>query len=458
MKTYKKSLFLFHTDLRLDDNKGLIEAAKLSETVIPLFIFDTAQVGDKNKYKSHTAIQFMSDSLKDLATEIAKKKGKLFFFEGNTTDIIEHLFKTEQCDALFSNRGYTPFALRRDAALEKIAKKYEGAMHVTADYLLHEPEVLLNGQKKPYSIFTPFYKKALLLSVEKPCRLTVVHFYSKKIVGAVPLKNLIKKYVPERNDLAQVGGLSALKKTITHLDYFKDYKKTRDFPILATTRLAAHLKFGTLSVRQLYAIAHEKKLSSDFIRQLYWRDFYIHIALHNPSVFGHAFNQKYEKVAWKTNRDLFKKWTEGQTGFPLVDAGMRELKATGFMHNRVRMVVASFLTKNLHISWQEGERYFATLLTDYDPAVNNGSWQWAASTGADAQPYFRIFNPWLQQKKFDKECLYIKKWVPELSKIGPKVIHSLYKYNTSPVKDYPLPIVDHGTTSLYTKKLFKALS
>ncbi len=228
----------------------------------------------------------------------------------------------------------------------------------------------------------------------------------------------------------------------------------RDIPSLKTTGLSAHNKFGTLSIRQVYDVF--VATAPDLARQLYWRDFYTHLAYHFPYVFKGAFNKKYDAVAWKNNKAWFERWCLGTTGFPIVDAGMRQLNATGYMHNRVRMIVASFLTKDLHIHWQWGERYFAQKLVDYDPAVNNGSWQWAASTGADAQPYFRIFNPWLQQKKFDEDARYIKTWVPELKKVSVPTIHAWYK-QAEPLFGYPLPMVDHAVQSAQAKELFKSL-
>jgi deoxyribodipyrimidine photo-lyase len=233
------------------------------------------------------------------------------------------------------------------------------------------------------------------------------------------------------------------------------YLSQRDFPALAsTTGLSAYLKFGCCSVREAYyAVIQALGGEHPLIRQLYWRDFFTHIAFHFPHVFGHAFHQQYDNIAWKNNLDDFQAWANGLTGFPIVDAGMRELNQTGFMHNRVRMVVASFLVKDLHISWRWGERYFAQHLIDYDPCVNNGNWQWAASTGCDAQPYFRIFNPWLQQQKFDADCVYIKQWIPELRPFQPNTIHRWHK-NPQP-SDYPLPRLDHAANSRQAIRLFQ---
>ncbi len=241
------------------------------------------------------------------------------------------------------------------------------------------------------------------------------------------------------------------------LDRFRDYKTRRDFPFEhGTTRLSAYLKFGLCSIREIHeAVSKQLGILHPLIRQLYWRDFYIHIAFHFPHVFKRAFKPRYERIQWSYDSSLFQMWCEGKTGFPIVDAGMRQLNTTGWMHNRVRMIVASFLTKDLHIDWRWGERYFAERLVDYDPSVNNGNWQWAASTGADAQPYFRIFNPWRQQKRYDKECKYIKKWIPELSKVKANIIHKWFKpTNLDSEISYPKPIVDHKEESQFAKELF----
>jgi deoxyribodipyrimidine photo-lyase len=257
-----------------------------------------------------------------------------------------------------------------------------------------------------------------------------------------------------QHSLIEGGRTQALKQLAT-IHRCIDYTKTRDFPALqSTSHFSAHLKFGTLSVREVFSgIAQVLELDHPLLRQLYWRDFMTHIAYHFPHVFGHAFIEKFDRLPWENNRDYFDAWTQGRTGFPIVDAGMRELNETGFMHNRVRMIVASFLTKDLRISWRWGERYFAQHLIDYDPCLNNGNWQWAASTGCDAQPYFRIFNPWLQQQKFDANGEYIYRWVPELRGVPLKTIHQWDKKHAG--NFYPAPIVDHSKESQITKAFFK---
>jgi deoxyribodipyrimidine photo-lyase len=243
------------------------------------------------------------------------------------------------------------------------------------------------------------------------------------------------------------------------LESLSDYEVQRDYPAQDfTSHLSAHNKFGTVSIREVYhRIRKLFGASHTLISELYWRDFFTHIVYHFPHVMGGAFHEKYNGLKWANREDFFKAWCEGRTGFPIVDAGMRELNTTGHMHNRVRMVVSSFLVKDLHIDWRWGERYFAQQLTDYDPAVNNGNWQWAASTGCDAQPYFRIFNPWKQQQRYDLDCEYIKKWIPALRSLPPKDIHDLEKQRERKPGSYPEPIVNHRIASAAAESMFASL-
>ena len=454
---YKKSLFIFRRDLRIEDNTALIEAARASAIIVPCFIFDPRQVSDSNEYKSENCIQFMVESLLDLDKQLKKHGAHLYIFHGHAEDMVAHLIKEEKIEALFCNRDYTPFSSARDKAMRAICIQSKVAFHQYADALLHEPEEVKTGSGNPYLMFTPFLKQARgTLTVREPQKLPKITFYTKKISLAQP-ESLYKKIAPVKNkEIAVCGGRSEALTLMKNLEHYKNYEKERNLPALnATTHLSAHNKFGTVSIREVYhAIGKKLGRSHTLIQELYWRDFFTHIAFHFMAVFGHSFKKKYEKLSWKNNKKQFDAWCSGKTGFPIVDAGMRELNATGYMHNRVRMIVASFLVKDLHIDWRWGEKYFAQKLVDYDPAVNNGNWQWVASTGCDAQPYFRIFNPWLQQKKFDVECLYIKKWIPELQSLAPKIIHTWFK-NSASLPNYPKPIVDHTQEALVTKKMYK---
>lgn len=457
MKTYNKTLFLFHRDLRLHDNTGLLHACTMSESVIPCFIFTPTQIGQGNAYRSDNAIQFMIESLQDLEQQLEKKGGKLYLFEGETEAIIEKLIKAEKIDAVFSNKDYTPFAQKRDKEVEKVCTKNSIDLHTFDDVLLNEPGKVLTGSDEPYKVFTPFWKRSVQFPVAKDQACNHKNFYTKSIKLAEN-ENIYKKVLKKENPNLYVhGGRKNALKIVESLKNFKTYEQTRDTPSIDTTLLSAHNKFGTLSIRELYWHMRESLGQvgpSGLIRQLYWRDFYYHIAYFFPQVFGHAFQEKYDDLTWSLSKKNFESWCNGMTGFPIVDAGMRQLNTTGFMHNRVRMIVASFLVKDLHINWLWGEKYFAQKLIDYDPCVNNGNWQWAASTGCDAQPYFRIFNPWLQQKKFDPECTYIKEWIPELKKVSNKVIHNWEKED-SPKLNYPRPMVNHAIQKDIAIKMFK---
>ena len=317
------------------------------------------------------------------------------------------------------------------------------------DILLNEPEQAVKIDKTPYKVFTAFYNHARQFPVALPQALDKRNFLSADSGFTIDQLGLPKA------EPAIKGGRNQALAILDRLSDCADYQNTRDFPALdATSKLSAHLKFGTCSVREVYyAILERLGSEHPLLRQLYWRDFFTHIAYHFPQVFGRAFLEKFANLHWDNNPDYFQAWCDGKTGFPIVDAGMRELNATGFMHNRVRMITASFLVKDLHIDWRWGERYFAQHLVDYDPCVNNGNWQWAASTGCDAQPYFRIFNPWLQQLKFDQDCRYIYRWLPELQAFPPKIIHQWDKKHS--VCSYPAPIIDHARESQLTKARFK---
>jgi len=457
-KLYNNSLFIFRRDLRLIDNTALNHALSQSINVIPCFIFDPRQITEKNEYKSNNAIQFMIESLQELDTLLKKKTGKLYIFYGKAEDIVKNIIAQQLIDAVFINRDYTPFSIERDKRIQTICLKHTVSFNSYNDLLLNEPEIVLKKDGTHYSIFSAFYKKAIEYNIPEPILLAKGNWFTRHIKDCQPT-TIFKKILPQHNKRSAItGGNTAGIILLKELKNLKNYAHDRDYPAKSTSFLSAHLKFGTLSIRQVYhAIKEYLGLNHPLVRQLYWRDFFTHIAYHAPKIFGNAYKEKYNHLPWNSDKALFRAWCEGKTGFPLVDAGMRELNATGFMHNRVRMIVASFLVKDLHINWLWGEQYFAQQLIDYDPAVNNGNWQWCASTGCDAQPYFRIFNPWLQQKKYDPHCVYIKKWVPELTSYDPKIIHQWFKHNSPLIKNYPRPIVDHTQESTIAKKMYQKL-
>jgi len=457
-KKYNHALHLFRRDLRLVDNTALYAAADLAEKVSVGFIFDPKQV-DTNKYKSFYALAFMVDSLKELAQEVDEKGGVFNFWYAPAAQQLSSILSADKdIDVVMVNADYTPFSVMRDAALAEVCKKHRVDFVSHHDALLNPPGTVLTGNNTMFKIFTPFYKAALHVPMQEPRTRVRIAFSDAILSGA--LKKIPAEIVAQCQEVSSVipGGRAAALEIMKKLAAHNRYSAVRDFPSLSggTTQLSAHNKFGTVSVREFCAALKEQlgTKAEPLIRSLYWRDFFCHVAYDHPRVFGHAYNEEYDDIVWDNNKTLFAAWCEGKTGFPLVDAGMRQLNETGFMHNRVRMVTASLLIKDLHIDWQWGERYFAQKLVDYDPAVNNGNWQWVASTGCDSQPYFRIFNPWLQQKKFDSEAEYIKRWVPELRNATAAQIHNIDK---KAVAGYCRPIVDHAVESKKALMLYKQI-
>ena len=454
MKPYRRSLFIFRRDLRLQDNTALNAALQQSESVLAAFIFDPRQI-NAHPYQSQSGLQYMLQALTDLQQQLIVQQGKLYLFKNQSSKLLTELSEQTAFDAVFVNRDYTPFSQQRDREIEQTCQQLGIAFHSYADALLNEPEQLLKSDGRPYQVFTPFYKRSAQNPVAAPTPKAEGTFVTDdlKLEHPETLSVLTKPHA-----FPFQGGSTAAYAVLDNLSNCQHYNEQRDFPALsATSGLSAHLKFGCCSVRQAYyAVAQQLGLEHSLLRQFYWRDFFHHIAFHFPHVFGHAFDKRYDSIPWRRDEIDFWRWANGQTGFPIVDAGMRQLNQTGYMHNRVRMITASFLTKDLHISWRWGERYFAQHLVDYDPCLNNGNWQWAASTGCDAQPYFRIFNPWLQQQKFDPGCQYIKQWVPELQDLSPEAIHG---WQTKPLAgQYPSPMLNHGECSQTIKEWFKSAS
>ncbi len=453
------TLFIFRRDLRIDDNTALIHALETSAAVIPAFIFTPQQI-EHNPFRSDHCLQFMIESLEDLEKQLHKKKGELSLFYGEPHEIVEECIDKLDIDAVMVNRDYTPYSQARDKKLATLCKKRTIDFLIFDDALLHPPEKTVKADGKPYTIFTPFFRNASKMEISAPQSNRYANYYHHKIPFAK--ENIKAKILPKRKrDPFCRGGREEGLNILSHLKTHKKYEAERDFPALTgTTHLSPHLKFTTCSPREIY-YAIKKRLGEHhpLLRQLYWRDFFTSIGFYFPHVFTGAFHKKYDDLPWSTDKKTFRLWCEGKTGFPIVDAGMRELNETGWMHNRVRMIVSSFLVKDLHLSWQWGEKYFAQTLVDYDPCVNNGNWQWAASTGCDAQPYFRIFNPWNQQEKFDPECHYIKKWIPELSSVPIPIIHDWNNPKHHDVAtSYLKPIIDHAKEVPLALKTYKNCS
>lgn len=437
MKTFGKSqlnelvtkgttLFWFRRDLRLQDNAGLFYALKENEDVLPLFIFDS-EILDKLEDKTDLRVAFIHQSLTLIKKQFEDLGSSLLVLHGNPVDI----FKTINPKVVYTNHDYEPYALKRDDVVKSILEEKGITFKTFKDQVIFEKDEVIKDDGKPYTVFTPYsrnWKSKLGDSTLKSFP-TEKHLNGLKKIAPLPLLSLFDigfheadfKF-PER----------LVKQTI-----IEKYDKQRNFPAIAgTTKLSVHLRFGTVSIRKLAQVAMKK--NETWLNELIWRDFYHQILWHFPRVETKAFKPAYDKIVWRNNENEFAAWCEGKTGYPIVDAGMRELNVTGFMHNRVRMITASFLTKHLLIDWRWGEAYFSKKLLDFDLAANNGGWQWAASSGCDAAPYFRVFNPELQTEKFDPKLDYIKKWVPEFG-----------------TTSYPKPIVGHKLARERVLKVYK---
>ncbi len=410
----KVSIFWFRRDLRIDDNHGLFQALSAVEPVLPLFIFDT-NILDRLPSKMDGRVEFIHQSIVRINEVIG---GHLCVKKGNPIDVFKDLLAEWDVIRIYTNHDYERYGLDRDAAVSSLATEKGIEFRTFKDQVVFEKDEVLSGAGTPYTVFTPYSRKWKALLAES----VLPNFPSNSSTNYVSDVFTI----PTLADIGfQPSGLQFPQAAVQD-ELIKAYAQDRDFPAKpGTSRLSVHLRFGTISIRSLVRQALGK--SEVWLNELIWRDFYFNIVHHFPHVGeGHSFRKEYDRMKWRNNEDEFKAWCEGKTGYPIVDAGMRELNATGFMHNRVRMVVASFLVKHLLIDWRWGEAYFAAKLLDFDFSANNGGWQWAAGSGCDAAPYFRVFNPTLQTQKFDQSLAYIKKWVPELQELT-----------------YPAPIINH---------------
>ncbi|TFV94440.1 deoxyribodipyrimidine photo-lyase [Algoriphagus kandeliae] len=413
----KVTLFWFRRDLRLDDNTGLFYALQQEKNVLPVFIFDQ-NILEKLEDKDDARVGFIHDQITKLKSQLEKKGSSMIVRIGKPLEIYKSLLEEYSIQAVYTNRDYEPYAKERDQAVSDLLKKHGAEFFTFKDQMIFEPGEVLNGSGEFYKVFTPFSKVWLGKFNEQKIE-PLANYQWKNLFSTKPLPLPSLKEVGFEKSSIEIPPME------TDEDIIKLYDKTRNFPAIhGTSRLGIHLRFGTISIRRLAKIA--AKLNATYLNELIWREFYMTILAFNPQVVDKAFKPAYDQIPWRNNEQEFEAWCQGKTGYPIVDAGMRELNATGYMHNRVRMIVASFLTKHLLIDWRWGEAYFARKLLDFELASNNGGWQWAAGTGTDAQPYFRVFNPESQTEKFDKDLKYIKKWIPELG-----------------TDKYPKPIVDH---------------
>lgn len=418
MKTITMVLFWFRRDLRLHDNAALYFALKKHSDVQPIFIFDTS-ILDKLDNASDARVTFIHDTVSEIKTELQVLYSDLKVYHGKPLDIITKLIANKNITHIYANRDYEPTTIARDKEILNFLSSQNIEFVLKKDHVIFDRNEVLKKDGKPYTVFTPYSKiwKAKLNT-----------FYTQSYPTELYFSNL-KRTAPESLISLELMNFKPASINVPEYNLSKDlianYKENRDFPALAaTSKISIQLRFGTLSIRKMVQLA--LKHGDTWLNELIWRDFYQSILYHFPHTVDQSFKPKYDFIPWSNNEDHFDKWCKGETGYPIVDAGMRELNATGFMHNRVRMITASFLTKHLLIDWRWGERYFAEKLLDFDLASNVGGWQWAASSGCDAAPYFRIFNPYLQTERFDKNETYIKRWVPE--------------YQST---KYPKPIVEH---------------
>ena len=425
----KISIFWFRRDLRLKDNHGLYQALESEKKVLPIFIFDE-DILDLLENKSDKRVDFIVQGLQTLNSFLKSKNKGIKIFKGKPLEIYKKLTENYEIEAVYSNEDYEPYAIKRDQEIADFLASKNINFHQFKDQVIFHKDEIVKADKKPYTVYTP-YSKLWLNEFQK---VDLQGFPSEKKLDNlldIPFEELkIEDIGFQKTDLA-------FEVPEADLHIIKTYEETRNFPaVKGTTQLGVHLRFGTISVRKLAKIAKENNLT--FLKELIWREFFMQILYHFPKVVNHSFKSKYDAIPWENNPEFLEKWKAGKTGFPIVDAGMRELNATGFMHNRVRMITASFLIKHLLTDWRIGEAYFAEKLMDYDLSANNGNWQWCASSGCDAAPYFRIFNPDEQQKKFDPDFKYIKKWIPEFG-----------------TKYYPKPIVEHKKAREKVLKVYK---
>ena len=412
------SLFWYRRDLRINDNAALFKALSSNSIVQPIFIFDK-NILDKLENKKDRRVEFIHHALEDIQNKLAEIGSTLWVFYGEPLQIIKNICSEHNVKNIYANHDYEPYAIARDLSIEEFLKEKSIEFFTCKDQCIFEKNEITKDDGKPYTIFTPYMRK---------WKAKLSPFYLKSYPCENFYGNFKKSRIKKLLSLEEIGFKSTntiFPSNRIHAQQIEKYKEQRDFPAISgTSKLSVHLRFGTVSTREIASRALE--LNETWLNELIWRDFYMMILWQFPHVVENSFKPNYDRILWRNNELEFEAWCKGQTGYPIVDAGMRELNETGFMHNRIRMVVASFLTKHLLIDWRWGEAYFAKQLNDFELSSNNGGWQWAAGSGCDAAPYFRVFNPYEQTKKFDHNYEYIKKWVPEY--LSTK---------------YPKPIVDH---------------
>jgi deoxyribodipyrimidine photo-lyase len=471
LPAYRSALFWFRRDLRDQDNAGLYYALRSAQHVYCCFVFDTG-ILDALPSREDRRVEFIHDALAELCGAIAAKGGVLLVLHGRAREAIPALARRLGVDAVFANGDYEPDARSRDDAVSKALVADGRRFHLAKDQTLFEKDEILTRGARPFAVFTP-YRNAWVERLDD--------FYAE----AYPVENHARAFAKpafdaplpalealgfRRTNLASLGlgqamagARSALAKFVERID---DYDRARDFPALdGVSYLGMHNRFGTISIRALAraARAREGPGAAAWLSELAWRDFFFQVLWHHPRVAQEAFQARYASLEWPDDPALFAAWREARTGYPIVDAALRQLNQTGFMHNRLRMVAASFLAKDLLVDWRKGERYFADHLNDYDLAANNGNWQWAASTGCDAQPWFRIFNPVTQSQRFDPKGKFIRRYLPELAGVDDRHVHAPWTLAPQAQRearciigrDYPAPVVDHAAQRAKALALYR---
>lgn len=458
----KRALHWFRRDLRLHDNTALHEAVGAAEEVIPVYV--VSEWKGEHRWTGANRQEFLCQSLTELAARIEQAGGRLIFRQGNAVRELALLVKETKAEAVYFNRDPDPFGCEVEEELARVGEAQGFEVNARKDACLHERDDVLTGSGEPYRVFTPYSRAWAKLAKDKPVA-KVTRIRTPRDVRSEPLPTLATWRIKKDAEVLPAGEEAARKRMTAFINAgLASYGAVRDrLDLPGTSRLSQDLRYGLISIRELFERCREKMETfpapqrdnaSKYIGELIWREFYQQILWHFPEVLEDAFNPKFRGMRWKNDPPAFERWCAGETGFPVVDAAMRQLTQTGFMHNRARMITAMFLTKDLHIDWREGEAYFMRKLTDGDIASNNGGWQWSAGTGADAAPYFRIQNPWTQSARFDPDAAYIKQWVPELRDIPAEKLHAAPAAGLSVARNYPAPMVDHATERERTLEMF----
>lgn len=453
----------FRRDLRLTDNTALAAAVASGQAVVPVYVLSDWK--NAHSWTGPARQQFLCGSLASLARNLEAVGGRLIIRRGDAVEELRKLLEEAGASAIHTNRDPDPFGREVERKLEKMAANLGRRLHLHQDAAIHERDEVLTGQGRPFRVFTPYSKAWLKLNIPALSR-SVTKLFTPPEVASLPLPTLETWGLHGSAEIIEPGERAARLRMRRFLaGPVLRYGALRNFPAgLGASRLSQDLRFGLLSPRELYSQCHQAMQQADaagrrsiqiYVNELIWREFYLQILWHFPHVLESSFNPKYDDVPWEENEEAFQRWCEGRTGFPIVDAAMRCLRATGYMHNRLRMITAMFLTKDLHLHWRRGEQYFMHHLTDGEIASNNGGWQWSAGTGADASPYFRIQNPWTQTLKFDPEGKFIRKWLPELRAVDPARLMQPPKNGLPLAKDYPLPMVDHAREREKTLRRFR---